>query len=239
MKALKVILIIIGILVAAMVPLQVHESLKHGDKLALISKLLVGGGEMAYSSKKILALLEQTAVFESFGMTETYTHFAIKRINGEAPEKEFKILGGVSIRLDHRACLVVEVEGITQGPVFTNDLVEIDASGQGFRWLGRYDHVINTGGIKVFPELLEEQIKKSLGNDCLVISEPDEKLGNRLVLVIETLQTDPPLEKWKATLKSILSPYELPKRIVTLKEIPRNLSMKPDRIEMQKIMKMP
>ncbi len=220
---------------AALVPLQVHESLKHGDNLTRISKLIVGGGEIGHASKKVLECLSQTAVFESFGMTETYTHFAIRRINGDNPELGFRLLEGVSVSLDHRNCLVVRVEGVTQGPITTNDLVEIDPTGRGFKWLGRYDHVINTGGIKLIPELLEEQIRRSLGKDCLLLSEPDERLGSRVILVVETAQTDPPIEEWLGTLKSFLSAYELPKRIVTLKEIPRNLSMKLDRMATQKI----
>ena len=220
---------------AALVPFQVHESLKHGDKLSKISKLIVGGGEIGYSSKRVLECLSETAVFESFGMTETYTHFAIRRINGETPDMGFRLLEGASVSLDHRNCLVVHIEGVTQKPVTTNDLVEIDPSGSGFKWLGRYDHVINTGGIKLIPEMLEEQIRRSLGFDCLLLAEPDERLGSRVILVLEYPQADPPLEEWLETLKTFLSPYELPKRIVTLKEIPRNLSMKMDRRATQKI----
>jgi len=220
---------------AALVPLQVHESLKHGDNLSRISKLIVGGGEIGHSSKKVLECLSQTAVYESFGMTETYTHFALRRINGDTPDLGFRLLEGASVSLDHRNCLVVHVEGVTQNPVTTNDLVEIDPSGSSFKWLGRYDHVINTGGIKVIPELLEEQIGRSLSLDCLLLGEPDERLGSRLILVVESPQADPPVDEWLGTLKSFLSPYELPKRIVTLKEIPRNLSMKMDRRATQKI----
>lgn len=220
---------------AAMVPLQVHETLKHGDNLSRISTLIVGGGEMGHSSKKVLECLNQTAVFESFGMTETYTHFAVKRINGENPDSGFRLLEGATVSLDQRNCLVIEVKGVTRGPVITNDLVEIDSSGNGFSWLGRYDHVINSGGIKLIPELLEGQIRKSLGMDCLLLSEPDERLGNRLVLVVESAQTDPPIDQWLDSLKSFLSSFELPRRIVTLKEIPRNLSMKPDRRATQSI----
>jgi len=220
---------------AAMVPLQVHESLVHGDNLSRISKLIIGGGEIGYTSKKVLACLNQTVVFESFGMTETYTHFALRRISGETPDAGFRLLDGVTISQDHRDCLVVNVKGVTQGPITTNDLVEIDPSGSSFKWLGRYDHVINTGGIKVIPELLEEQIRNSIGCDCLLLSEPDERLGSKLILVVETSQDDPPVKEWLTRLKSFLSPYEIPKRVITMKEIPRNLSMKPDRKATQKI----
>lgn len=220
---------------AALVPLQVHESLKHGDKLSRISQLIVGGGEIGHSSKRVLESLSQTAVYESFGMTETYTHFALRRINGETPDPGFRLLEGATVSLDQRNCLVVHVEGVTRNPVTTNDLVELDPSGRGFKWLGRYDHVINTGGVKLIPELLEEQIRRSLGFDCLVLAESDERLGSRLILVMEYTEADPPVEEWLDTLKSILTAYELPKRILTLKEIPRNLSMKLDRRATQKI----
>lgn len=214
---------------AAMVPLQVHESLMFGDSFASLSTLLIGGGKLPHSFQKRLARLDQTAVYESFGMTETYTHFALKRINGPHPDKAFRLLEGVKISQDRRNCLVVDVEGITKGPHTTSDLVEIQAGGQSFTWLGRYDHVINSGGIKIIPELLEERIRTLIQHHCLLLSEPDERLGNRLVLLVESGEQNPPLEAWQELLKSSLSPYELPRRVVTCREIPRNQSMKLDR----------
>jgi O-succinylbenzoic acid--CoA ligase len=214
---------------AAMVPLQVHETVEHGDDLSLISSLIIGGGELRHSLREQLSLMQEPNVYETFGMTETYTHFALKRINGNHPQSAFHLLDGVSITLDDRNCLVVSVAGITQGPLTTNDLVEIDASGRSFRWLGRYDHVINTGGIKVIPERVEEQIRRLIGVDCLLLPEPDERLGERLVLLAEIPESDPPAGNWLSSLSEVLSTYEIPKRIVTVKEIPRNPSMKKDR----------
>jgi O-succinylbenzoic acid--CoA ligase len=167
-------------------------------------------------------------VYESFGMTETYTHFALKRINGPDPDSCFKLMEGVRVGLDQRGCLEVEVSGITRGAILTNDLVEITGSGEGFTWLGRFDNIINTGGIKIIPELLEEQIGKILGKECLVLAEPDRKLGNRLVLMVE-FPGDPPLKEWMNRLRPVLSNYELPRRILAVQALPRNASMKPDR----------
>jgi O-succinylbenzoic acid--CoA ligase len=222
---------------AAMVPLQVHESLVYGDDFSKISTLLIGGGKLSYTSVRQLARQDFCAIYESFGMTETYTHFALKRMNGPKPDKGFRILDGVRISRDERKCLVVEVRGITDGPVSTNDLVEIDPSGKLFKWLGRYDHVINSGGIKIIPELLEQQIRIVIKQPCLILSEHDDRLGSRLVLLVETPDENPPLEDWLEALKAILPSYELPKRILGTKEIPRNHSMKMDRRAAQKLLK--
>lgn len=214
----------------AMVPLQVHESLHSGDNLGVLQHLIIGGGELHTSLRNALIRRTAPAVYESFGMTETYTHFAMKRINGAEPDKYFRLLKGVSIRQDHRDCLVVDVEGITHGEIITGDLVEMSAGGKGFMWLGRYDHVINSGGIKIIPELLEEKIREWLGLPCLLLPEKDARLGERLVLLVEYGKQDPPLEAWSQTLRERLGSFEVPKRVVVVKRLPRNEAYKPDRI---------
>lgn len=220
---------------AAMVPLQIEESLNHGDPLEWISKLLIGGGELHPASRDKLSSLDRPEVYESFGMTETYTHFALRRINGADPETCFRLLEGVRISTDSRACLEVEVSGITSGVLRTNDLVEISEKGDEFSWLGRFDNVINSGGIKIIPELLEEQIGTIIGLECLVLPEADRKLGNRLVLMVE-YEGDPPVDQWLDLLRAKLSNYELPRRIIAVQALPRNASMKPDRTSAMKML---
>lgn len=214
---------------AAMVPLQIEESLSSGDPMDRISILLIGGGELHPVTRVELSQLTAPEVYESFGMTETYTHFALKRINGPKPGINFKLLEGVSVGLDERACLEVEIPGITAGPLVTNDLVEINEEGDGFSWLGRFDNLINSGGVKLIPELLEASIREAIGYECLVMSEADRKLGNRLVLVVEYKGAEPPLDEWLELLRNKLSSYELPRRIICTPDLPRNPSMKPDR----------
>ena len=214
---------------AAMVPLQVEESLQGGDSLEQISKLIIGGGELHPTTRKRLASMVRPEVYETFGMTETYTHFALKRINGPDPQSDFKLLEGVKIRLDSRDCLEVEVSGITSGALHTNDLVELNMAGDGFTWQGRFDNLINSGGIKIIPELLEEQVREAIGHDCIVLSEPDRKLGHRLVLLVEFEGSDPPINRWLELLRGRLSAYEIPRRVMIVHTLPRNPSMKPDR----------
>ena len=214
---------------AAMVPLQLYESLAHKDPLSKIDKLIIGGGQLNASLREELVQVTIPLVFETFGMTETCTHFAIKRINGPEPDPIFRLLEGVIAGVDLRGCLEVEIPGITKGKVTTRDLVEMDGSGEGFTWLGRYDNVINTGGIKIIPELLEQHARQCTGLECLVLPEADQKLGEQLVLVVEYMGEDPPVEEWLNCLRSTLSTYEIPRRVLAVSELPRNASMKPDR----------
>ncbi len=219
-----------------MVPLQIEESLNHNDPLDMISKLLIGGGELHPATRDKLSSMASPEVYETFGMTETYTHFALKRINGPDPDSSFKLLDGVHVGLDSRACLEVEVSGVTSGTVLTNDLVEINQKGDGFTWLGRFDNLINSGGIKIIPELLEELVRECIGHECLVLSEADRKLGNRLVLVVEFEGNDPPMDSWMDVLRKKLSNFEVPRRIVTVQTLPRNSSMKPDRTSARRLL---
>ena len=221
---------------AALVPLQVEESFLNLDPVDRVSTLIIGGGELHPATRRKFLSMIPPSAWETFGMTETYTHFAARRINGPGTQDDFRLLEGVRIELDARSCLVVEVPGITSGPLVTSDLAEINERGDGFRWLGRYDNLINSGGVKIIPELLEEQITACIGHDCLVLSEPDRKLGQRLVLLVEYAGDDPPVEQWTGLIRERVSNFERPRRIVPVPSLPRNASMKPDRTTSRKLL---
>lgn len=221
---------------AAMVPLQIEESLLHGDPLGKLSKLIIGGGELHPATRERLTSMVGTEVYETFGMTETYTHFALRWINGPDLQSHFRLLEGVQIGVDSRDCLVVEVPGITSGRLVTNDLVEINPTGDAFIWRGRFDNLINSGGIKIIPELLEEQIRGSIGQECLVLPEPDRRLGQSLVLLVEFEGGNPPVKQWMELLREKLSAYEMPRRVISVESLPRNHSMKPDRTSARKLL---
>jgi O-succinylbenzoic acid--CoA ligase len=214
---------------ASMVPLQVHESLRSGDPISKLDQLIIGGGELHRSLQEELEKAERPKVYETFGMTETCSHFALKRINGGKPDRYFRTMKGVRIRKDGRGCLVVNVPGVTDGEITTRDLVEINPEGNGFRWLGRMDNVIKSGGVKIIPEVLEERIGKWLGRNCLVLPETHPGLGQRVVLMVETGGRSVPGDDWQELLRNKLTGPELPGRIVTVEKIPRNASFKPDR----------
>ncbi len=209
---------------AAMVPLQLHETLKDAGsraKLEKIGKLLIGGGEINPALREEVGKLRNVEVYESFAMSETYTHFAVHRINGEHPDPFFKVLEGVKIGKDSRGCLVVDVPGVTNRAVVSNDLVRM-VGDQDFEWLGRIDNVIKSGGVKIVPEILEKKIAELTGKEVLVLGVPDKKLGRKLVIVVEEDISQDPLSK-------VLQKHELPKEIITIPSFARNNSMKIDR----------
>ncbi|MCO6149001.1 AMP-binding protein [Flavobacterium sp. NRK1] len=161
---------------AAMVPLQAQQSL---EKLQQIKKIILGGAKVSESLSKQLSVLP-IAIYETYGMTETITHIAAKKIGEEA----FTTLPDVRISEDDRHCLVIDPYVICNEPVLTNDVVEI-VDDKHFIWLGRYDNVINSGGVKLFPEQIEEKLSSKIQRRFFVKGMPDEKLGQKLVLVIE------------------------------------------------------
>lgn len=160
----------------AMVPLQAEQSLL---KLKQIKKLILGGAKVSEALSHQLEGLP-TAIYETYGMTETITHIAAKRVGEEA----FTVLPNVRISEDDRHCLVIDPYVICDEPVVTNDVVKVINDKQ-FIWLGRYDNVINSGGVKLFPEQIEEKLSRHINRRFFVRGLPDEKLGEKLVLVIE------------------------------------------------------
>jgi len=161
---------------AAMVPLQAEHSL---GKLHMVKKLILGGAKVSQAlSEKLSAL--STEIYETYGMTETITHIAAKRIGEEA----FKVLPNVNISKDERNCLVIDPYNICDEPVVTNDVVNIVDESH-FIWLGRHDNVINSGGVKLFPEQIEEKLSGKIDRRFYVKGTADEVLGEKLVLVVE------------------------------------------------------
>lgn len=208
----------------AMVPMQA-ANLVAQNKWPDIKTLLVGGAE---TSPKLTAKLQKvkTEVFETYGMAETCSHIAIKRINGENREQHFTVLPGIKVSKDERGCLEIEAHFLHE-KLSTSDCVELFSENQ-FRWLGRLDNVINSGGIKIQPEILEEQIGGILQLPCAIIGLPDELLGQKLVLVLETEQ-EINSEKIQQTLSSVMDKKSIPKAVFFLPELPRNKSFKIDR----------
>jgi o-succinylbenzoate---CoA ligase len=183
----------------AMVPLQVENSL---DKLSQIKTLIVGGAKINGTlAAKLLG--SKANIYETYGMTETITHIAAKKIQDNA----FTVFPAVIITLDQRGCLVINAPNLTLETLETNDLVEITAPNQ-FIWLGRYDNVINSGGIKLIPEQIEAKLAAKLHQRFFVAGMLDEVLGEKLVLFIE----GEPVVIPSATFDD-LSKYEKPKAI--------------------------
>jgi len=186
---------------AAMVPMQLEKSL---DQIEKMKTLLVGGGKV---NPKLVEKIQgiSTQVNETYGMTETLTHVAIKPLNGPNKSDVFQALDGIQFETDDRSCLVIFAPMMNPNPVVTNDLVEL-VDETSFRWLGRIDNVINSGGIKIIPELVEAKLTEVVSSRRYFIAGlPDESLGEKVVLVIEGDEIEISLD--------VLEKYERPKEI--------------------------
>ncbi len=218
----------------AMVPMQLFESVKKPVQISQIRKLIVGGGEISPGLRRMIRKIETPIIYETFGMSETYTHFAVRRMSGSSPEEHFNILEGVRVETDPRGCAIVNIPGITEKRVVTNDLIEMKGHNR-FEWLGRIDNVINTGGIKIIPEVLEEKIRKIIDLELVVTNIPDEKLGEKIVLVVESNSSDLPTAEWMKLLRAKLKNHEMPREIYAIPKLPRNAAMKVLRKDIREI----
>lgn len=217
----------------AMTPLQVENSL---EKIHLIKNLIIGGAAVSETLKqKISQTLKssnfQTKIFETYGMSETLSHIALKQVY---PNQEdwFTVFEGVDISLDERGCLKIFAPKLNSDILQTNDLVEINDK-KHFRFLGRIDNVINSGGAKIFPEELEKLVKKEIPNEIVFLGLEDEKLGQKLVLVIER-KSDENL-KFKIQNLEFQKSFHKPKEIIFVEQIPRTPNGKVNRIELKKL----
>lgn len=218
----------------AVVPLQLQTMLESGqdERLKRIRTILVGGAPVSRQLRgQILDRLEDN-VYQTYGMTETLTHVALDYITGM--EEAFDALPGVVLGKDERGCLTVTSPVVSQ-PVITNDLVALLDNNR-FRWLGRHDNVINSGGIKLIPEQIEEKIEPifiRLNKQFrfVVAGVPHDRLGDELVLLVEG-DADSGLAKTLAhELEGALDTYEKPRKILFLPSFVYTGSGKINRME--------
>ncbi len=193
----------------AMVPLQVEKSL---SKLTIVKQLIIGGAAISESLEKKLKNIK-TLCFATYGMTETVTHIAIKPLNHSLKSIYYTVLKGISIAKDQRNCLVIDCPELNSQKVMTNDIVELVNETQ-FQFLGRLDNVINSGGVKIHSESVEKKLSSIISERFFIASIPDEKLGEKVVLVIEKENPD-----FSLNLELYLAPLEVPKRIFFIKKL--------------------
>ena len=215
----------------AMVPMQVMAS---KPELRSCRTLLIGGAPINEDLKSEIQHWE-TRVFESYGMTETASHIALRPLSNtacmaiEGESDRFVVMKGVAISNDDRGCLIIDAQFLYDQPIITNDLVEIMSSDR-FRWLGRWDHVINSGGVKLIPEQIEKKINPFIKERFILAGIPDTTLGERLVMVIEgPINESTSLEAIKQV--PDLHPYETPKEIYALDKFPETATGKIKRKE--------
>ncbi|WP_292265182.1 AMP-binding protein [Butyricimonas sp.] len=200
---------------AAMVPMQVETCLttpETAEKFSRIKQVIIGGAALSPVLEERLQQVP-TRCYSTYGMTETVSHVALRDINGVKKSPDYFALGDVHFETDERQCLIIHAPHLHQQTFTTNDIVNLVDTTR-FEWLGRHDNVINSGGVKLFPEKIEAKIALLVKQRFFIMPEEDTQLGQRTVLVIEDVPWDKAGKKrLQEQLKQLLHPYEVPKKI--------------------------
>lgn len=217
----------------ALTPHQVDTALKKNpERFNKIDKVLIGGAGLSYGLERELQELK-TSVFHSYALTETLSHVALRRVNGNERSSCFHAIKGVSFSVDDRSCMVINDELLGISHLVTNDIIDLKAHNS-FEWKGRIDNVTNSGGIKIQLEELEEKVraifsKSGIKNSYCIVSLPDETLGERLILLIEKEIISFSIEDITDLLKSALPKYHSPKQVINVANLFMTKSGKIDR----------
>ncbi|MDE6100545.1 MAG: AMP-binding protein [Paramuribaculum sp.] len=197
---------------AAVVPSQV-DGLLASKWVGLIENLIVGGAPLSEADEKKL-IDSGINAYATYGMTETCSHVAIRRLG----DRYYRALPTVRFSIDERGCLVIHSEVMSFGRLVTNDVVSLLDS-KNFEWHGRYDNVINSGGIKVLPENIERKLTDLLRDRTFYItSRPSEKWGDEVVLVVEG---DAPVVGLEEYASKFLLKAERPKAVINVGSVSR------------------
>ena len=195
------------------VPMQV-QSVLHNIPWPNIETLLLGGGPITPELENHIRDVP-ASVYHSYGMTETVTHVAIRKLNGAGASDFYTALPGVKLESSRDGCLIIEAPHIS-GKIHTNDVVTLRDNTY-FRWLGRKDNIINSGGIKLYPEAIEKKLSGVFTRKFFIAGLPDEKYGEKAVLFVKGT----PREDETSILHEIrlyVNKYEIPKEIRFLPE---------------------
>lgn len=216
----------------AMVPFQLENSFEYCNN---IKTIIIGG---APASFHLIHRVQnsKTNVYETFGMTETVSHIAVRKLNNFRKNQSlstsyFKTLPSIKISQDNRHCLIISAPKISNEQIVTNDIVRMHSDKE-FEWLGRYDNVINSGGIKIFPEALEKKIEDKLSSRFFITSEEDKTFGEKVILVIEGEKTEIPSSFFQN-----LDEYEIPKHIYFVPKFSETVNGKIQRLQTLKLIK--
>lgn len=222
---------------AAMVPMQVYNTLQvpeERERLTHIRHLIIGGGAIDASlEKELQALPGNIAIWSTYGMTETLSHIALRRINGAEASEWYQPFDSVKISQTEEGCLVIDAPLVCAETLVTNDIVEIEpyiynkVEKTRFRIKGRKDNVICSGGIKIQIEEVEEFLKPHLEKPFMLAKKKDEKFGEIAVLLSE----DKEIKTVEATIRRLLSDhkYWIPREFLHVDHLPLTETGKPKR----------
>ena len=215
---------------AAMVPLQVWNLLhQHPSRLMQIRHLLIGGGAIDERLEEGLKDFPN-AIWSTYGMTETLSHIALRRLNGPTASSWYTPFEGVTLSQTEEGCLVIEAPAVHDGQLVTNDIVELRSDGC-FRILGRKDNVVCSGGVKIQMEEVERLLRPHLSIPYMITRAKDERLGEAVVLLMEGGNPD----EAKAVCERVLPRYWQPRRFLSVAHLPLTETGKPARAEAERL----
>ncbi len=217
----------------AFTPMQLKNFAKHLNHL---KTAIVGGGHV---SEAIIDAIKdkKTKVYETYGMTETVSHIAVRKLNNFGTSNlstisYFETLPNITVSTDDRNCLVIDAPYLSDKKIVTNDIVKIHSETT-FEWLGRFDNVINSGGIKLIPEQIEGKLKKLIDNQFFITSLPDDTLGEKVVLIVEDDKNN-----IDNSIFDCLDKYEKPKAVYTVSKFIETKSGKIQRKKTMELLKL-
>ncbi|MDW8273736.1 MAG: AMP-binding protein [Chitinophagales bacterium] len=200
----------------AFTPMQLAHALKDNatrSKTENFKTILLGGAEVQPELMKQILKLKNN-IYQSYGMTETASHIALRKLNGSDRSQTYQTLEAITVSTDERNCLVIHAPYLSNNPIITNDLCKV-YSPKEFEWIGRWDNIINSGGIKISPEIIEHKLAPLFEERFFVTGVPDELFGEKVVMALESKKVDPEkLKKIKLAACALLEKYEVPKQII-------------------------
>ncbi len=219
---------------ASFVPMQMQKLIdknnpdSYRDQIENIKYILLGGATISKKLEETLSTFSN-CIYQTYGMTETSSNIALRKLSNGVTEEYYTIFDGIEIKIDDRNCLSIKGEITNHIWLQTNDVVEFKDAKK-IKIIGRADFVINSGGIKIHPEILEQKLLPQMGDKIyLISSKPDDTLGERVVLIIESS------EKMNLNFDE-LQPYEKPKEVLYINGLPRTDSGKMDRMVLKKLL---
>ncbi len=197
----------------AMIPLQLKHVINYTNN---IKTIIVGGSKI---TSPIIDRIKQCSslFYETYGMTETVTHVAVRQLASKKAKGEtsFKALPNISFDQDDRDCLIIHAPDLVETALVTNDIVQLE-SDKSFKWLGRYDNVINSGGVKLYPEQIENKLHSIIDERFIVAAEADPVLGEKLILIIENPRDSVLSIQNRIKYLKGIGKFEIPKHIYTV-----------------------
>lgn len=199
----------------AMVPLQVYNTLQvpeERERLKKIKHLIIGGGAIDDSLAAELKDFPNN-IWSTYGMTETLSHIALRRLNGPEASEWYTPFPSVHLSISDEGCLIIDAPEVCPEPLITNDIAEL--STRQFRILGRKDNVICSGGLKIQAEELERQLRPHMSAPFVISKRADKKFGEVVVLITEGSPSDA-----RIICERILPKFHQPKAYLHLDHLP-------------------